>query len=44
MLAVYRGVAYNTEKQPQNDVAVVKKATKYRGVDTIITFVRELVK
>ena len=44
MLAVYRGIAYDTERQPQNDVAIVKKATKYRGVDMIITFVKELIK
>ena len=44
MLAVYRGVAYDTERTSQNDVAVVKKATKYRGIDTVITFLKELTK
>ena len=44
MLAVYRGVAYDTDRKPQSDVAVVKKATKYRGLDTVITFLKELTK
>jgi len=44
MLAVYRGVAYDTERKSQNYVAVVKKATKYRGIETVITFLKELTK
>ena len=44
MLAVYRGVTYDTERRPETDVAVVKKATKYRGLDTVITFLKELTK
>ena len=44
MLAVYRGVAYDTDRKSQNDVAVVKKATKYRGLETVTTFIRELTK
>ena len=44
MLAVYRGVAYDTNRVTQNDVAIVSKATKYRGIDTVITFLKELTK
>lgn len=44
MLAVYRGVAYNTEKALTKEVAIVKKETIYRGVKTTVTFKQEMVK
>lgn len=37
MLAVYRGVKYDTNRNFVKETAEVKAKSKYRGIDTIVT-------